>query len=84
MKDAYQIIVHLNNKYFIDGRNPNSYGNIAWNFGKHDRAWQERAIFGKLRSHEQNRVSKVQNLINLTFNLMSSKGIFCSIILATS
>lgn len=49
MKDAYEIIVYLNNKYFIDGRNPNSYGNIAWNFGKHDRAWQERPIFGKIR-----------------------------------
>ncbi len=49
MKDAYEIIVYLNNKYFIDGRNPNSYGNIAWNFGKHDRAWQERPVFGKIR-----------------------------------
>jgi len=49
MQDAYEIIVYLNNKYFIDGRNPNSYGNIAWNFGKHDRAWQERPIFGKIR-----------------------------------
>lgn len=59
MKDAYQIIVHLNNKYFIDGRNPNSYGNIAWNFGKHDRAWQERAIFGKLRyMNEQGLIRK--------------------------
>lgn len=53
MKDAYEIIVYLNNKYFIDGRNPNSYSNIAWNFGKHDRAWQERPIFGKIRYMNQ-------------------------------
>lgn len=53
MKDAYYIIVYLNNKYFLDGRNPNSYSNIAWNFGKHDRAWQDRAIFGKLRYMNQ-------------------------------
>lgn len=49
MKTAYERIVFLNNKYFIDGRDPNSYSNIAWCFGKHDRPWQERPIFGKLR-----------------------------------
>lgn len=46
---AYQTIKLLNNKYFIDGRDPNSYAGIAWCFGKHDRAWTERTIFGKLR-----------------------------------
>src|SRR5690606_16236920 len=49
MKTAYERIIFLNNKYFIDGRDPNSYSNIAWCFGKHDRPWQERPIFGKLR-----------------------------------
>ncbi|WP_025724986.1 deoxyribodipyrimidine photo-lyase [Acholeplasma granularum] len=49
MESAYEIIVYLNNKYFIDGRNPNSYSNIAWCFGRHDRPWQERSIFGTLR-----------------------------------
>jgi len=48
-EQAYQTIVHLNNKYFIDGRDPNSYAGIAWCFGKHDRAWTERKVFGKLR-----------------------------------
>jgi len=46
---AYKMILKLNNKYFIDGRDPNSYASIAWCFGKHDRAWTERSIFGKLR-----------------------------------
>jgi len=46
---AYKNILYLNNKYFIDGRDPNSYTGVAWCFGKHDRAWTERAIFGKLR-----------------------------------
>jgi deoxyribodipyrimidine photo-lyase len=49
MKQAYDTIVELNNKYFIDGRDANSYGNIAWCFGRHDRPWGERQIFGKLR-----------------------------------
>lgn len=48
-KEAYQNILYLNNKYFIDGRDPNSYAGVAWCFGKHDRAWTERKIFGKLR-----------------------------------
>ena len=46
---AYQTIISLNNAYFIDGRDPNSYTGVAWCFGKHDRAWTERPIFGKLR-----------------------------------
>ena len=48
-KEAYYTIIKLNNKYFIDGRDPNSYTGVAWCFGKHDRAWTEREIFGKLR-----------------------------------
>lgn len=48
-KKAYETILYLNNKYFIDGRDPNSYTGVAWCFGKHDRAWTEREIFGKLR-----------------------------------
>lgn len=46
---AYKTILNLNNTYFIDGRDPNSYAGVAWCFGKHDRAWTERPVFGKLR-----------------------------------
>ncbi len=53
-KEAYDLIVTLNNKYFIDGRNPNSYMNIAWCFGKMDRPWPEKAVWGKLRSMNSN------------------------------
>ena len=52
-KDAFETITYLNNKYFIDGRDANSYTGIAWCFGKHDRPWQERSIFGKLRYMNQ-------------------------------
>jgi deoxyribodipyrimidine photo-lyase len=48
-KEAYETIKTLNNRLFYDGRDPNSYASIAWLFGKHDRGWTERAIFGKLR-----------------------------------
>ena len=46
---AFETLVHLNNKYCLDGRNPNSYAGILWCFGKHDRPWMERPVFGKMR-----------------------------------
>ena len=50
---AYDTLLYLNNKYFIDGRDPNSYGNVAWVFGLHDRPWTERPVFGKIRYMNQ-------------------------------
>ena len=46
---AFELLVHLNNKYALDGRDPNSYAGILWCFGKHDRPWFDREIFGTLR-----------------------------------
>ncbi len=47
---ALERLIHLNNKYALDGRNPNSYSGIFWCFGRFDRAWgPERPIFGKIR-----------------------------------
>ena len=48
--DALRIMIHLNNKYSVDGRNPNSYSGIFWCLGRYDRPWQERPVFGKVRS----------------------------------
>ncbi len=48
-EEAYSTALYLNNKYSIDGRDPNGFTGIAWCFGKHDRAWKERDIFGKVR-----------------------------------
>ena len=47
---AYETTLYLNNKYFMDGRDPNSYTNVLWLFGLHDRGWTERDVFGKLRT----------------------------------
>ncbi|MGH9949499.1 MAG: deoxyribodipyrimidine photo-lyase [Pyrinomonadaceae bacterium] len=46
---AFETLVHLNNKYCLDGRDPNSYAGILWCFGKHDRPWMERPVFGQIR-----------------------------------
>ncbi len=48
-EEAFETLVHLNNKYCLDGRNPNSYAGILWCFGKHDRPWMERPVFGMMR-----------------------------------
>ncbi|MCX7624931.1 MAG: deoxyribodipyrimidine photo-lyase [Candidatus Sumerlaeaceae bacterium] len=46
---AFEIAIYLNNKYQLDGRDPNSFAGVAWCFGKHDRPWAERPIFGNVR-----------------------------------
>lgn len=46
---AFQFTLYLNNRYFLDGRDPNSYVGVAWNYGLHDRPWFERPVFGKVR-----------------------------------
>ncbi|WP_290876358.1 hypothetical protein [Gracilimonas sp.] len=46
---ALDYMIELNNRYALDGRDPNSYSGIFWCFGRFDRAWQERPIYGKLR-----------------------------------
>jgi deoxyribodipyrimidine photo-lyase len=48
-EEAFSILEHLNNKYCLDGRDPNSYAGILWCFGKHDRPWMERPVFGTIR-----------------------------------
>ena len=48
-EQGFQTTLALNNRYFIDGRDPNSYAGVAWIYGLHDRAWPERPIFGKIR-----------------------------------
>ncbi len=47
---AITTAIYLNDKYELDGRDPNGYAGIAWSMGGvHDRAWSERSVFGKIR-----------------------------------
>lgn len=48
-EEAFNNTIYLNNKYCLDGRDANSFAGIAWCYGKHDRAWRERSIFGTVR-----------------------------------
>ncbi len=61
-EEAFEILVELNNRYAIDGRDPNSYSGIAWTFGRYDRPWgPERPIFGTVRfMSSQNTAKKLR------------------------
>jgi deoxyribodipyrimidine photo-lyase len=48
-QEAYDIMLMLNNRYELDGRDANGFTGMAWCFGRHDRPWRERPIFGKVR-----------------------------------
>lgn len=48
--EALATMIHLNDRYALDGQDPNTYGNILWCFGLHDRPWPERPVFGTIRS----------------------------------
>lgn len=64
---ALAYLIELNNRYAIDGRDPNSYSGIFWIFGRFDRAWQERPIYGKVRymtSDSTRRKIKLKKYLN--------------------
>jgi deoxyribodipyrimidine photo-lyase len=49
-RDALDAMIELNNRYALDGRDPNSWSGIFWVLGRYDRGWPERPVFGKVRS----------------------------------
>ena len=56
--DALRHLIHLNDKWALDGRDPSSYGGIQWCFGKFDRPWGERPVWGTMRSMSLDRAYK--------------------------
>lgn len=48
-EEAFETALFLNNKYELDGRDPNGFVGVAWCFGRHDRPWTERPVFGTIR-----------------------------------
>lgn len=65
-KTALDYMLALNNKYALDGRDPVSYTGIFWCFGRFDRAWSERPVFGKIRymsSDSTQRKLKIKNYL---------------------
>ncbi|WP_375456586.1 deoxyribodipyrimidine photo-lyase [uncultured Methylobacterium sp.] len=50
--------LRLNNRYFLDGRDANSFTNVAWIYGLHDRPWARRKVFGTVRYQSGNSLKK--------------------------
>ena len=49
-QEAFGMLIELNNRYALDGRDPNSYTGISWVFGRYDRPWApERDVYGVIR-----------------------------------
>ena len=75
-EDALKIAIYLNDKYELDGRDPNGYTGIAWSIGGiHDRAWFERPVYGKIRYMNRNGAAKkfeIQSYIK-RFNIIITK-----------
>ena len=61
-EEALAVLVELNNKYAVDGRDPNSYSGIFWVLGRYDRPWgPERPVFGTVRyMSSQNTLRKLR------------------------
>ena len=48
-EEAHATVLYIMNKYFLDGRDANSYANVAWVFGQHYKGFKERPVLGKVR-----------------------------------
>lgn len=48
-EEALETMIYLHDRYALDGQDPNTYTNILWCFGLHDRPWKERPIYGQVR-----------------------------------
>ncbi len=79
VSEAMKFAIYLNDKYSLDGRDPNGYAGIAWSIGGvHDRAWGKRAVFGKIRFMNYNgckRKFDVEGYISRANDLVSDKMI---------
>lgn len=73
-EDALRIAIYLNDKYELDGRDPNGYTGIAWSIGGvHDRPWFERPIYGKIRYMNYNGCAKKFDVKKyISMNLISN------------
>ncbi|GJE26039.1 deoxyribodipyrimidine photo-lyase [Methylobacterium organophilum] len=57
-EEGFATTLRINNRYFLDGRDANSFTNVAWIYGLHDRPWKKRPIFGTVRYQSENSLRK--------------------------
>ncbi len=73
-RDALEIMIDLNDRFALDGRDPNSYSGIFWCLGRYDRGWTERPVFGKVRSMSSERTRKKVDLEGYLERFGSNEG----------
>ena len=69
-------MIELNNRYALDGRNPNSYSGIFWTMGRFDRPWPERKVFGTLRCMTSDSTEKKLDLTTYLARFSPEKALF--------
>ncbi|MCJ2087659.1 deoxyribodipyrimidine photo-lyase [Methylobacterium sp. E-005] len=57
-EEGFARTLRINNRYFLDGRDANSFTNVAWVYGLHDRPWQKRKVFGTVRYQSENSLKR--------------------------
>ncbi len=65
-ESGYTRAILLNDAYELDGRDPNGYTGVAWCFGKHDRPWKERPVFGTVRYMNANGLKRKGDIVGYT------------------
>ncbi|MBO1081228.1 deoxyribodipyrimidine photo-lyase [Roseomonas sp. 573] len=58
-EQGFERTLRINNRYFLDGRDANSFTNVAWVYGLHDRPWARRPVFGTVRYQSENSLRKI-------------------------
>ena len=58
-EEGFDRTLRINNRFFLDGRDANSFTNVAWVYGLHDRPWARRPIFGTVRYQSENSLRKI-------------------------
>ncbi|MGD2120402.1 MAG: FAD-binding domain-containing protein [Gemmatimonadota bacterium] len=73
-REALDIMIDLNDRFALDGRDPNSYSGIFWCLGRYDRGWTERPVFGKVRSMSSERTRKKVDMESYLERFGSDEG----------
>ena len=75
-KLALAHLIELNNRFALDGRNPNSYSGIFWTLGRFDRPWPERKVFGTIRCMTSDSTEKKLDLASYLARFAPQKALF--------
>ena len=72
-REALEIMISLNDRFAMDGRDPNSCSGIFWCLGRYDRGWPERPVFGKVRSMSSEATKRKSNIAKYLETFSSSE-----------